>query len=302
MVVSDTSYNDALSDVNDKLRGTLDLSVAVGEAPQTYRLLKSTIGLAKYVLKFHPKHWAGHFLEYKFGWYPMVMDIHGIAKELAYNAPQIMKVRGRASVRGSRTTTSVGTWHRRKDVFFSSARTEIGVCYAPSQNTVDRIARFASLNPASIAWELLPGSFLVDYLIDIGGALRSLESSMVLNGGFLSGYVSTGSLNRCHSTVTGTGANVRGVVRTGSRSAYAENRSFSRSKLYSLPSPTVPRFNSNLGSGQQLVVAAILGTFLNTEGAKVNNSRKSSNNALDEMLRNFRNGDQRWSSNDAYSH
>lgn len=296
-VVSDTSYNNALSKFNEELRGNLDLSVALAEAPKTFKMLKSTIGLAKYVLGFHPRHWAGHYLEYKFGWYPLAMDVYNASKELSRQSLQIQKVKGRAKVANSRTSVTVSNGLRKRSVFYSSRRTEIGAVYTASNSTVDAIGRWASLSPASVAWELLPGSWIVDYMINIGGALRSLESSLVLSGGSQNGYLSQGALDRVDTYVSGTGVRAGSRLYSGTKYGYTENKTFTRSVLLGVPSPEVPRFNSNLGATQQLTVAALLGSFLNTGGSNVAKERRVSNARLDEMLRNLRNGPRVWSSN-----
>lgn len=293
---SDLSYNKCLNDLYEQMRGNLDLSIGLAESGKTVKMLKSAITLAKYVGGFHPRHWAKHWLEYKFGWYPLVQDLYGISKEIAYRAPKLQRFRARATVKDRKIVTTKTTTTTEQRTFTSSLRTEVGCVYAPSQSTMTNLSRVTSLNPASIAWELLPFSFIVDYVINIGGALRSLESSLVLTGGFSVGYVTSTSKLRVDGVVTGNGKLVSGQRTTGTRKGFHEDKLFSRGVLLALPKPMVPRFNTNLGATQLLTVAAVLSNFINTEPDKVQKVRRITNAALDNQLRSFQKGHHRWSS------
>lgn len=296
----DLSYNICIDRLYEQMRGNLDLSVSLAEYSQVFRMLKQSTKLARYVIGFHPKHWAKHWLEYKFGWYPLVSDIFGIAKEIGYQAPQLQRFKARATVKNQKRVVTSSQHHVETRWITESQRTEIGVVYSPSQSTLDTLSRYASLNPASIAWELLPGSFIVDYVYDVGSYLRSLESSLVLTGGFHSGYVTSTSLVRTDGRLAGNGKKVSETVITGSREGFYEVKIMSRRILTGLPKPMVPRFNTSLGANQLFTVAAVLSNFLNTDGKRVPEARRITAEKLDKQLRNFARGPRKWNGWDAY--
>lgn len=297
---ADRSYNQCLDNLYGQMRGNLDLSVGLAEAGKTYSMIKKATTLAKYVLGFHPKHWAKHWLEYKFGWYPLVMDIYGTAKEVAYRAPKLQRYKARATVLDRITRTTKGVNITTVNATTFSQRTEIGLVYEPSSSTMTNLSRFSSLNPASIIWELTPFSFIFDYVCNVGGALRSLESSLVLTGGVSHGYLTYTAKTRCDVSVTGNGRKAGGMIVSGTREGCLEDKSLSRSLFTTLPKPTVPRFNTDLSSTQLLTVAAVMSNFINMEGDDVPKQRKISNHRLDKQLANMARNPRKWNVSGEY--
>lgn len=126
---------------------------------------------------------ASNWLAMQFGWLPLLSDLQGSAKLLADRATQDPK-RTRFSVRavvkrgveGQSKTSYVSHVYSdtvcrgnygafvRLDYFFSNA--------ALASVNADGLT-----NPASLAWEVTPFSFLSDYVINIGGYLENLDSS-----------------------------------------------------------------------------------------------------------------------------
>jgi hypothetical protein len=113
------------------------------------------------------------------------------------------------------------------------------------------------LNPASIAWELLPYSFVADWFVDIGSFLRSVETAVIYANRFRSGYYSvllvkniTGLISRSENS--GSGSLAINAV------GFANEIQFRRVVYSGFPLPTVPRFKANLGSRRLLSAAALL--------------------------------------------
>jgi hypothetical protein len=137
------------------------------------------------------------------------------------------------------------------------------LCFVPPSNTFN-VSRWGSLNPLSIAWELTTLSFVVDWLYDVGGYLRSLETAMLYNSNFHSGYYTQlwahqGSWNgKAYTRVYSSGtyyAEMQGV------SSWKYTR-FSRNVLGSYPLPRAPAFKIDLGSERLLSAAALLAQHL----------------------------------------
>lgn len=146
------------------------------------------------------------------------------------------------------------------------------------------------MDPASIAWELTPFSFIVDYVYDIGSYLRNLESSRVLTGGLQHGYVTQSSKIATTSVIAGNGKRVGGISYSGTREGTSEDKMMSRTMLLSMPQPSLPVFSLGLGSTQLFNVAAVLSTFLNLEAAPDKQARRILNSTLDRQLSDLQNG------------
>lgn len=59
------------------------------------------------------------------------------------------------------------------------------------------LARHGLLNIAALSWELIPFSFVVDWWINVGEVLTSLDSALFINS--LTGYISTSIEEKCES-------------------------------------------------------------------------------------------------------
>lgn len=286
----DQSYNACLSKVYGRLRGNLDLSVAAAEFSRTYSMTKKAVKLARYVLEMHPRHWAKHYLEYKFGWYPLAMDLYGTAKAITSQSNQAIRIREQATITDFRRKVTNSTYFRTVTETTLSRRTQIGLVYLPSSATIEKIAGFASMDPASIAWELTPFSFIVDYVYDIGSYLRNLESSRVLTGGLQHGYVTQSSKIATTSVIAGNGKRVGGISYSGTREGTSEDKMMSRTMLLNMPQPGLPVFSLGLGSTQLFNVAAVLSTFLDLEAPPDKRARRILNSTLDRQLSDLQNG------------
>ena len=58
------------------------------------------------------------------------------------------------------------------------------------------VSTYTSMNPASIKWELVPYSFVVDWFYDIGSYLRGCETSTIYSSVFKAGWTSELRLNK----------------------------------------------------------------------------------------------------------
>lgn len=263
------AYNMALSNLNDRMRGTLDLSVDLFQHAETLRMLKAASNLVEYARDFkrqfahYPlRAFGSKWLELQYGWRPFIGDVFDSMSKLIQDAqsrPRPFSGRGHSgypvdgptsqSVESGFPTIARGTW---------SYRVEIKVYLLPPNSRFQALAGWASLNPVSIAWELLPYSFVVDWMVDVGGYLRNYESALIYRNRFVNGYVSTTS--RYDGKLICKGLSPLGnLFDAEGAQAYAK---FSRTKLTSYPLPRFPRISPHLGSGRLLNAAALLSQFL----------------------------------------
>lgn len=140
---------------------------------------------------------------------------------------------------------------------------ELKCRYKPRGNSW---AGFTSLNPVSIAWELLPYSFVVDWFFNVGNYVRNLETALLYGGDFVDGYMTKVSyaqmkmVPKRYSYPKGSGTGLVSCTFDAKSEAYLVN--FNRSILTSSPTPEVPSFRADLGSARLLNAAALLAVLL----------------------------------------
>lgn len=206
---------------------------------------------------------TSRWLEYRYGWTPLLGSIYDAASNLRNEVTKERDVVGSHTREWSETASPI------------VLSTHIGDIRGQHSRTVSKRARYAlrfkvdwddgaaawsSFNPALIAWELLPLSFVADWVIGIGDHLAAMENWMLYRTSFLGGYVTytskldeTGSVARAISN---------GVTTFSlSANAFGRHRGKERVVLYNLPMPTVPVFQINLGAKRQLDAAALFHTL-----------------------------------------
>lgn len=136
------------------------------------------LGLRPGSVKSHAKSFAGQWLEYSYGWKPLIQDI-GNAVEVLQTpiASDYIPVTGRAS------GTFTASWDH--DTFFNEGT---WVCHAQWKADV-RVSnpnawlanQLGFVNPATVAWEVIPYSFVVDWFIPVGEFLQSFTDFVGLD-------------------------------------------------------------------------------------------------------------------------
>lgn len=140
--------------------------------------------------------YARTYLAYVYGWKPLMQDIHGII-ELAQETsglPLLMNSRG-TSKRGvihkdiSNNAISYGITTKTNSVSSKShARCSLWAVPDPNWTGTRTLNQLNLLNPASLAWELVPASFIVDWFLPIGPVLQALTAPAGLS--FVNGSTS----------------------------------------------------------------------------------------------------------------
>jgi hypothetical protein len=275
-------YNKALKNLYDQIRSSdLNLTVDVAEWKQLDRMLdkmsKRTIPrLIEYARKAKKKQRRGmtleeaknaignSWLEYRYGWKPLLSSIYGIVN-FERSIASHRKLIGRA--------TSKNRWHVFKaasglnppqiyDVTHSR-RCEIGITYRVSQPWLFDLTRAVSLNPLAIAWELAPYSFVVDWFIDIGGYMQAMEQAMFFGLTFEKGHVT-------YTDKVDVKGSLKGSFGTAPvRQIDAPFRTIltrlNRSRLLSPPMPRLPGFEPHLGWTRLASAAALLNQILSPD-------------------------------------
>lgn len=295
----DAIVAEALSRLFDKLRGTIDLSIDLGQRQQTIALARHIAGAVAYVRR-HPlqalrrsfdyfetqkrrnrygrtyvirgsvtnkqriRDASSLWLEYTYGLKPTLQTIYDTIVELARSQEPLMKVTGRAKQVSRRFVIENGyvkPWAHTENNQLLSARYQYVCRYRHSAGTLNLLSRFSSLNPASIAWELMPFSFVVDWFVDVGGYMRNLETSILSSSLFKDGYTTFSyayeTYGRWTGHLTGVDGSYQYIEKTGSYILHQ----LVREVLTVSPSPKLPHFQADLSSGRLLNAAALLGSF-----------------------------------------
>lgn len=267
------AYNSALSRLNEKVRGGLDLGVTLAELGQTRRMLgglRNVFNFANASGFGTGRDLANGWLAWQYGWRQLQQDIFGILNEsLNISFATIKKVTGSASV----------------PVTYKGAGAPIYTTYnhAPSVNNTKgkaacrivielelpgfSLARWTSLNPVSLAWELIPYSFVVDWFYNVGNFLRNAETAFIYSSRFKSGYVSElycidGNEFLASSAPFVSSTNPLIISTALGFSRTLRYRSFARSVLTTYPLPRKPVLQAKLGSEQLLSAAALLSQMI----------------------------------------
>lgn len=275
------AYNQALSRLYDKLRGDIDLSVDLAESHKTKTMMRDTIrSMASLATTFrkmrraNPRDWGNLWLEYTYGWKPLVSSIYGAGKKLMTGGPKgpgFLHVTASASEQMLNGTTrdirdfgNVSSSYRIRR-FYLTGRCRFDCVYQVNNSELVALGGFTSLNPVSIAWELTPYSFVVDWFINFGGYLRNFESALLYRTSFLQGYSTQTSLGECWSSLVGTQVTASGgtVFTTSNDMKGTERFTEKRRTVLTLtPFPRPPRFDPHLGASRLISGASLLGQML----------------------------------------
>lgn len=279
-------YNTALGRVYDQLRGNIDLSIDGAQWRQTRATVKnltdSMSQLSKAVNDVEKRYWrvmeftpvrrkystfkrflktiSGLWLQWVYGIKPTLSTLYELVEKAQKPTHNHVRIIGKAnaSASDSKNGSNFGNV-----INSHKGRVKIFLELAPVRDLLEDLAGITSLNPASFAWEMFPYSFVVDWVVDIGGYMRSMETAYLHGSNFVSGYTQTGyRWDQERTIMTKTGS----IVYNGS--GYGAKSIYSRSVLTSMPLPNKPAFEINLGVSRLLSAAALLSNFLPNSSRK----------------------------------
>jgi len=146
------------------------------------------LGTRSHVSRLHPKDVSGRWLELQYGWLPLINDVYESAKALerVSSGPRTMIFSGQSRHSVEINTSTSPSNFSGFGTCVSSSRT----IYRMSEDI--SVARTLGLtDPLTIAWELIPYSFIVDWFIPIGTYLENLNVIPKLRGEFCTTNVVT---------------------------------------------------------------------------------------------------------------
>lgn len=122
---------------------------------------------------------ASKYLEYVYGFKPLMSDIHELS-ELAKSkgqSPLLLSATGRSTRMLSNSNTGYNEYQQWENIRGQSkTRTNLWARVDPNYRGTRTLNQLGLLNPASLAWELVPYSFCVDWILPIGPVLQALTA------------------------------------------------------------------------------------------------------------------------------
>jgi hypothetical protein len=282
-------YNEALSKLWDSIKQTeSNLALTIGEWRETakmlrvgesvYQVLTSLRKAKRDFLRNPSRSLSSWWLSYQYGWRPAITDVYNYVN-WTYHAFDSMKFSARRRKTkdiAETQSTPYGGAIKSRITGEQVWQCEFGVMCGVSDPAWFTASRITSMNPLSIAWELVPLSFVFDWFYDVGSYLENLENALGTGLAFQGGYVT--ELCRINGEDRWSGTNILSssypsweqrleikdtntLVRTIKR----------RQVLGSFPLPRLPCLKVNLGSSRILSATALTRTIVlgGVKGKKV---------------------------------
>lgn len=202
--LTNRANQDALNNLKDQ---NIDLGEFIGEFRQTVGLVTDTANtIRKQVLRFKkrfPKDWkrikslrrgnrcqscsksaANKWLEYIYGWKPLISDVYGALDELDRTYREVGMV---ARVKGKALESATQDHHTVTSAFQGGMLTfpvaqrfdfesKTVLWYKMTNPHVALLSTIGLINPALIAWNLTRYSFVADWFLPIGSWLESFTA------------------------------------------------------------------------------------------------------------------------------
>lgn len=272
-------YNQALEKLYEGLKlSEQNLALTLGEFRESGRMLgvgKSVFALLatartvkRQFLRNPSKTMSELWLGAQLGWKPLLNDIHGYLNWTYTAFNEGVPVLGRRNKteqvndRNGEVQTSPGlsvvSGHKQR-------KAEIKLWAGLADSSTYNLTRITSLNPLSIVWELVPLSFVVDWLYDIGGYLQLMESALGAGMTFKRGYATEVYYHDLNEKVIMHTQEISGLSIFDNYRSYDAKWRHARKrrvKLTGFPFPRAPTFKLSLGSGQIITSAALLRVIL----------------------------------------
>lgn len=191
---------------------------------------------------------ANLWLEYSYGWKPLLGDIYGAAELLAQTYTGTRPESRGASSENSHNIlldSGISEGLRGQGVATIRHGCKMKVWYDVEDAALDACKSTGISNPALLAWELLPYSFVVDWFIPVGNYLQNINASAGLR--FVKGFRTT------RSTFQGSASSTTDGSRwwlSGGFPARFDGAQLYRESLTSFPTAKLPSFQMGLNLSQ----------------------------------------------------
>lgn len=129
---------------------------------------------------------ANTWLQLQYGWKPLLSDVYGSAEQCAksLNRPRLTKVSTSKQYSSSTSFTyqvGLNSLLTAKEVYSDKFRGKMTCVFSVDSAAARTMTEIGVTNPALVAWELLPYSFVVDWFLPIGSWLGNIDATANCN-------------------------------------------------------------------------------------------------------------------------
>lgn len=210
------------------------------------------------------------WLEYRYGLLPLIGDVQ--AAMLAWKQYVSRNPENVCRVSASRTMKSVnkrsvvyasnpGSSSVRTRYFYENVKTtcRMGLYYRMGSNMLTALSGLGLTNPVALAWDLMPFSFLVDWVLPIGPALQAFSAfeGLTFVRGYKTYYTESTVLLKVNQNYSYSEA-----VYSDSGSSFGRRITLNRTALTGFPGSSVPLFKNPWSLIHAANAAALIGVVL----------------------------------------
>lgn len=292
----------ALGKAYDALRGSVDLSVDLVQWRQTLKMIslyrRLVSGIATSALRLIPRvdkikslrrdltdpqlgkrrarrlmrelnratnQLARARLEYTYGWSPTMSSLYDVAL-MAVTPPDgglmVCEGKGKVISRKLVRTNELSSYRKTEHFIQVSDRARVKLLYNPPNSIMTNLSKISSLNPVSILYEVIPFSFVLDWAVDVGGWIRTMETAFVHRNDFIRGDQTLTQRVVLNSLMQGLSytssvALSQGTFTMWGLQGLAVRTRLNRSGLSTPPYPVNPVKQFKFGVGRQLNALAL---------------------------------------------
>lgn len=205
---------------------------------------------------------AGRWLEMQYGWLPLVSDVYGAVQDWQQRFDKVsptISVKHTLVSKEQRvkpfTVSGLPCFNAVNNRILAFVRLD----YTVVNPALIKGANLGLLNPAEVAWELVPYSFAVDWFLPVGAWISSFDAAfgLTFRGGSLTTVIDSKQIATCSLNPPSGSENKPSTsgLRINAQATYKE-KTFVRSVYHSTPWP-IPRFKNPVSTTHALNAFAL---------------------------------------------
>lgn len=242
--------------------GGRKVAVMNREGTKVLKYIRSAQKLKGQTKKSRPENLANLWLEFQYGWKPLLSDIYGACETIAdtyYRAkPSTISGTSKADHAPKDKVITGGSYgslaYNEVLKVKRDAVSKVVFQVREDDDAIRTLSKHGLTNPALLAWELLPYSFVVDWILPVGKYLDQLDALVGMN--FIKGSTSTTATVEVSSNLVRTAGG--GLAALSGSTVTVNRRAKGRSIYYSVPLTQLPAFKPKLGVERSLSAISLL--------------------------------------------
>lgn len=260
-------------------RSELDLAISIAEGSKTVLMIARRSSLLRNLKSFLKAVWkrargrsiykhqsiaksfAEAWLEFTYGWKQLANDIFNLATFSSnIGRTSVIKVRAGLDEDSKSVHTDSQSNVKIHQMETLSCRAEMKIKLSIIASPSVDLSRLASLNPIAIAWELLPFSFVFDWLINISQYLSELQTAVTFNSYVDGGYLTFVTKNSRRTIIPPQKVNGNSLAYTLTSQMLGNEvwTRLSREVVTNIPRPSLPTLKSPVSLEHALTTLSLI--------------------------------------------